>query len=147
VIGIPAPRLALAAPVSGFAAFVITKVLEESMPRRLVALQDAVVRGKLHPDLLADVVAQWAAVQEAGAVWSQWRASADGSAEAIVTEMPAGSTEIDTSRAADLMGVTPSRVRQLARNGALPGRKVASTWLLDRTSVELRKECNGGKFR
>ena len=140
-------RPALGAHVAGFGAFMISKVLEDALPRRLVALQEQVACGNLHPDLLAEVVAQLAAIREAGAIWSQWRASVDGSAEDLLTEMPAGSSEIDTSRAADLMGVTPSRVRQLARNGALAGRKVASTWLLDRTSVELRRECNGGKFR
>lgn len=143
----PPPRPVLAAPVSGFAAFVFSRVLEEALPRRMVALQDAVARGGLHPDALAELRVQWAAIREAGTAWSQWKSSADGSAEDLVTEMPSDSSEIDTKQAADLMGVTPSRVRQLVRNGALPGRKVSATWRVELTAVQLRQECNGGKFR
>lgn len=125
----------------------ISKVLEDALPRRVVELQRDVERGRLHPSLLAELTAQWAAIREAAQQWSTFRASADGSAEVLFAEVPAKSQEIDTKSAADLLGVSTRWVRQLASEGALQGRQVGSSWLLDRSSVELRKECNGGKFR
>lgn len=50
----PGPPL-LAAPVPGFAAFLIAKLLEEHLPARLVRLEQLAVEGRLHPDLLAEV--------------------------------------------------------------------------------------------
>lgn len=137
----------LAAAVAGFPAYVISVLLEEALPQKLVALQRASEQGRLHADHLANLGASWAAIREAGTQWSQWRASVDGSTEELLTEMPADSAEIDTHRAADLLAVTPSRVRQLVRNGHLSARMVGRTWLVDRASVELRRETRNESVR
>ena len=133
-------RPLLAAPVSGFAAFMLGKVLDATMPARLVSLQDQAAAGRIDPERIAEVTAAWSAIREAGALWAQWRAAADDSTAYTVAAIPPRSQEIDTDSAAGLLGVTPNRVRQLVRAGELPGRKVARSWLLDRTAVELRRE-------
>ena len=48
-------RPALAAPVSGFAAFVMARVLDDALPARIVGLQRQAESGRLHPDLLAEL--------------------------------------------------------------------------------------------
>jgi excisionase family DNA binding protein len=45
--------------------------------------------------------------------------------------------EITTDEAAAMLTLTARRVRQLARSGALAGRQVGKTWLLDEASVRL----------
>jgi excisionase family DNA binding protein len=134
-------RPVLAAPVAGWAAYVIGAVLDDALPARLVALARLVERGQLHPDRLVEVQQAWAAIRAAGQQWKDWRASLDGSTAGPVTAIPAGlvSQEIDTTAAADLLGVTPNRIRQLVRAGDLTGRRVGRTWLVDRASTELRK--------
>lgn len=69
-----------------------------------------------------------------------YRASTSGNAE---TETGPESTEsgrsdelMTTAKAAELLGVTDRRVRQLAAAGA--GRKVGQTWLIDPTHIEAR---------
>lgn len=136
-------RPVLAAPVAGFAAVTIARLLDGAMPNRLVALQSLAEAGKLHPDRVAEVASAWAAIREAARQWD----AAGGSTADPAAAVPPRSKEIDTDRAAGLLGVTPNRVRQLARSGDLPGRKVARVWLVDRRSVEMRRECNGGLFR
>ena len=137
----------LAAPVSGFAAYVFAKVLEDSLPARLVMLQHLAEQGRVHPALVAEVGGQWAAVREAGRQWAEHRSVADSSTAEQVAAIPKDSSEIDTSRAADLLGVSPNRVRQLARGGSLPGRKASGAWLVDRVAVELRREQGVGSLR
>jgi len=139
-------RPALAAPVSGFAAFVMARVLDDALPARIVGLQRQAESGRLHPDLLAELVQQWSTIREAGRQWAEQRAAADGSTAAQATAAPATLSEIDTARAADLLGVTPNRVRQLVREGLLPGRKISRTWLVDMTAIEMRREINRGHF-
>jgi excisionase family DNA binding protein len=141
-------RPPLVAPVGGFAAFVLARVLEDALPSRLVGLQRQVESGNLHPDFLAQVTQAWAAIQEASRQYKQAAASASESAEEVLAEVPAASGEIDTDRAAGLLRVTPSRVRQLVRSGDLPGRKLGREWLVDRTAIDLRLEANSrGHFR
>lgn len=137
----------LSAAIAGFSAFVLARVLDDALPARLVGLQRQVEAGRMHPDRLAEVTQAWAAIREAGRQWAEQEAAADGSTAEQVTAPPAGSGEIDTDRAAGLLGVTPNRVRQLARSGALPARKVARTWLVDRVAIDLRRETNSGHFR
>jgi hypothetical protein len=140
-------RPVLAAAVSGFAAFMIGRILEDALPGRLVGLQRLVESGRLHPDAIAEVTAQWAAIREAGRQWADHRTAVDGTTAEAVTAIPPRSTEIDSGAAAGLLGVSPNRIRQLARNGDIPGRKVARTWLVDRTAIDLRRECEHGPVR
>ncbi|MFV2144845.1 helix-turn-helix domain-containing protein [Isoptericola sp. G70] len=44
-------------------------------------------------------------------------------------------SEISVAQAADLMGVSPVRVRQLAASGAISARKVGNQWLVEPRSV------------
>lgn len=136
-------RPPLVAPVGGFAAYAIGKVLDDALPARLVGLQRQVEAGRLHPDRLADVRFAWAAVRAAGREWASWRRIAvDGTAEVPPAVQPQDSDperEIDTAVAAGLLGVSPRRVRQLAAAGHLPARRAGRVWLVDRCAVDLRR--------
>lgn len=48
-----------------------------------------------------------------------------------------------TSEAAEMLGVSDSRVRQLRIDGVLTGVKRGRDWLLDRQSVEAAKKRSG----
>lgn len=126
-------RPVLGAHVDGFPAWVIALVLDADLPARIERLQAS----RADPALIAELRATWARIGEAGRQWQEWRASAD----AIITALPREATkelprEIGTGRAADALGVTPSRVRQMLRGGQLTGRRIdARTWVVDRASV------------
>ncbi len=45
---------------------------------------------------------------------------------------------LSSEEAADLLGCSPSNVRDLARRGALPAHRSGGRWLLERDAVELR---------
>lgn len=47
---------------------------------------------------------------------------------------------LDTKRAADILGITPNGVRDLARRGTLPARRAGREWLLDAAAVIRRAE-------
>jgi excisionase family DNA binding protein len=131
----------LVAPVGGFAALVVALVLEDALPARLVALQRQVEAGRLQPGRLVELRQTWAAIRTAGAEYRRWsEAFVDGRAEdRSAKEQPDSGREIDTATAAGLLGVTPTRVGQLVRAGALPGRQVGGRWLIPIADVELRK--------
>ena len=141
----------LGAHVSGIAAHVIVALLDERMPARLVALQRLASQGRIPEARVAEVASTWAAIREAARHWNDSRndslAAVDGSAADPAAAMPEPSQEIDTDRAAGLLGVTPNRVRQLARSGDLPGRKAGGVWLVDRAAVDDRRSVNSGSFR
>jgi hypothetical protein len=124
---------------------VIAKNLDAGLPRQITALQRLVEVSRLHPNRVSEVVSQWAAIREAGRQWAE--AAADDNAAAAPTTIPARSEEIDTDRAAGLLGLTPNRVRQLVRSGDLPGRKAGGVWLVDRAAVDIRRSVNSGSFR
>ncbi|MGI5179549.1 helix-turn-helix domain-containing protein [Dactylosporangium sp. CA-152071] len=138
--GSPRPgRGHLVAPVAGFPAFVLAILLDEHMPARLVSLAKLVEKGHLPPSRLTATRETWAAIRAAGEEWKH-SASAGGSTEALPAEMPSRSSqEIDTATAADLLRVTESRVRQLARSGDIAARKVGGVWLVDRSEIEMRR--------
>lgn len=65
-------------------------------------------------------------------------ARVDGSAEALETERASvfsADDLISTTKAADIMGVTDSRVRQRARGGDLGARKIGGRWKVSATAV------------
>ena len=136
-------RPPLVAPVGGFAGFVLAPLINDGLPSRIAKLQRLVNAGRLHPDLLAEVVDTWAGIRAVAQMWD----AADGIAADPPAAMPEPSQEIDTDRAAGLLGVTPNRVRQLARSGDLPGRKAGGVWLVDRAAVDIRRSVNSGSFR
>lgn len=72
------------------------------------------------------------AVHLAGLAWLE---ATEGSAVRKLAEAPASSPWVDTRGATDLLGVTPSRVRQLLRAKVLPAEHRGGRWVLARTDV------------
>lgn len=131
------PRPLLVAPVWGCAAAALRVVLDE----RLAQVEKLAAAGAVTAQDLADTRNQFAAIREAARAWMASRASADGSVSAGQTEMPPPSVhEISTDRAADMLGLTPRRVRQMLAAGLLEGRQVGRTWMVARGSVELHRD-------
>lgn len=65
-----------------------------------------------------------------------WRASATGSADAVRPEVGAGSQELSTREAADLLHVTDRAIRQAITDGRLQAQRIGSRWVLQRENVE-----------
>jgi len=129
-------------------AAVIAAVLDEVLPGRLAELQRSVDAGRLHPDYLAELRRAWVATRQAAAMWLAWRATAvDGSADGVVAALAAELCEIDTDRAAVLLGVSPNRVRQLVRCGRIIGRRMGRMWVVDQRSVLVYREEAGSVGR
>lgn len=126
-----APFLTSAAVVTGSAAHVLAVVLRRAVSRgELDGLPDGVRRA---------AASAIEAVALAGRAWQDSRASADGSNQARVAEAGASSARADmsTAEAADVMGVTERRARQLAPS---LGRKVGGVWRLDPALVNAYME-------
>lgn len=49
---------------------------------------------------------------------------------------PSAKLEISTSEAARILGCSPQYVRQLCRSGALAGRQIGRTWLIDPAGLD-----------
>ncbi|SCL17716.1 DNA binding domain-containing protein, excisionase family [Micromonospora nigra] len=136
-----AARPLLGAHVSGPAAVVLAKLLDEHLPDRLARLRLLVERGQLGAEWLTETLHTYRAVRAAADAWRDAPAVA-----AVTADPPAAAgrdcegTEIGTETAADLLGVTPNRVRQLVRGGVINGRHVGRTWRLDLADVKERME-------
>lgn len=128
------------AVLRGFPAFVVATYLDrQGFAEWLRGLAG------VHPELRAQLAEALAELELAGAQYKDWRASevgvsaVDGSTAGPVAAAVGGSAhEISTEQAADMLGVTPNRVRQLCRGGQLRARQVGKTWLVDAASVRLR---------
>jgi excisionase family DNA binding protein len=126
-------RPLLVAPVAGFAAWALTPTLTRELPRLLDRLAGA------DPRVRVELVATVDAVRQAGEQWARWRAAADGSAAVPQPEPLAPSPAwLTTELAADVLGVSPNRVRQLCRSGALAAHRAGGRWLVDEDAVMLR---------
>lgn len=139
-----APRLV--APVQGFSAWALGRLIEEHGAGQLAALRRLAERGRLDSARLDELQRTCAAVMEAASQWLEWErqrgmtADADRRAEedgppAQAPLDPLSSPEVDTRVAAHLLGVTTSRIRQLLRSGEFAGRKIGRVWLISSTSV------------
>lgn len=51
---------------------------------------------------------------------------------------------LNTQRAADILGITPNGVRDLARRGSLPARRVGREWIFDAAAV-IRRAAHSGR--
>lgn len=141
------PRFAALTPY--MAQWLLARLAEgKPVTRASVRHQAAYLRSLPHPD-----AAQFADQLEGG--WLQIEAAAmdhgermrsrsgpvvsvGGNAEGASTEMGGGSGvsgEMTTQEAAEMLRMTPRRVSQLLTAGALKGRKVGRSWLVDRESV------------
>jgi excisionase family DNA binding protein len=128
-------RPLLGAHVEGFAAFLFETILDPVIEDRLAGL----ARGGAHPEHLRDGRRAMAHIREASRQWQvlQLAACDSANAQGPPAQAVSGSgTEVSTREAADMLGRTASRVRQLISEGALTGRRVGREWLVDRGSVE-----------
>jgi excisionase family DNA binding protein len=115
-------------------AAVFASMLREPLKRRVSAASG------IHPDNAAELRAAFDALERVGEGWMASRRPIS-----VVSRLPRLSTEIapasvvdmeiDTEKAAELLNLTTSRVRQLLRSGVLPGRLVGRRWVVKRSAV------------
>ncbi len=136
----------LVAPVQGFSAWVLGRLIEEHGAGQLAALRRLAERGRLDSAWLDELQWTCAAVREAASQWLEWekqrRSMADAGRRPRADHPPdrapvdpLSSPEVDTGTAAYLLGVTTSRIRQLLRSGEFVSRKVGRVWLISSTSI------------
>jgi hypothetical protein len=142
-----ATAVGLGSLVHGYSAVVLADLLDRHGPDQLVRLQQSVDAGHLPVGYLHEVTQCWADIRAAAALWRSMRsrpavAAADGSVSSPVTATPGALAVemLDTDQAADLLHVTPNRVRQLIRGGELTGRKAGRTWLVSGASIHRLRE-------
>lgn len=125
----PNPYVADAAILTGWPAWVYARLLTaDELTQRLE-------RSGIRGDQAAPVLAAHAAIRRAGDTWHQ-RVSANGSTETVVAETVSPSLdELTTDEAADMLKLTPRRVRQLIDADELPARRVGNCWRLDPAAV------------
>jgi len=134
----PKPRLT--APVNGFAAWALSRLLDQHGANQLVALRQQVDLGRLDPAYLSELRSCWEAIREAAYQWLAWerwrRASLGAKTSAEGTRASPHPAETGTATAAEMLGVSTSRIRQMARSGEITGRKVGRVWLVSTASVK-----------
>jgi excisionase family DNA binding protein len=111
------------------AAAVFSQMLARPLRARIAASSG------IHPDNAAELREMYAELDRVGRVWM---ASRPRKSAGCVTEINAGSVadmEINTEKAAELLRLTDARIRQLLRDGSLPGRKVGRRWVVMRSAV------------
>lgn len=126
-----------AALVDGPAAHVIDRVLAAYLPNVLAGLP---------PWMRAEVEAAKTAIRAAALAYEALPVAAAGRPEVITPEADQG--WMCVGGAADVLGVSRRRVRQLAASGELGARKVGPVWQLDRSVVlaeRRRREANSGE--
>ena len=136
----------LVAPVHGFSAWALGRLIEEHGAGQQAALRRLVELGRLDATRLDELQRTCAAVMEAASQWLEWerqrgmmagadRRPREAGAPAQAPSDPLSSPEVDTGVAAHLLGVTTSRIRQLLRSGEFAGRKIGRIWLISSASV------------
>jgi excisionase family DNA binding protein len=120
--------------VSPLAAAVFASMLREPLRRRTC------VSTGIAPRNAAELRAAFDALDRVGEEWMRSRRSISvvPRLPRLSTEIAPGSTadmEIDTEKAAELLRLTDSRVRQLLRSGELLGRKAGRRWVVKRSAV------------
>lgn len=125
------------AVVNGAAAVALASTLAQ--PEAIVARARAV--GDITAEDEAAAREQFDAIRQASRAYLRWRASVGASTEVPTAEMaPPSDEEISATTAAEVLNLTPSRVRQLLRSEVLPGRKVAGTWLVYRSTLATHRD-------
>jgi excisionase family DNA binding protein len=110
-------------------------LLREPLRQRIAELERS---GRVHPEYVRQLRAAYGEIVAAGELWQERRVSVDGSTKAAVTEIGSSSwqpEELSPEEASVLLDVSPSRVRQLLRSGALEGRRVGRSWLVSRAAA------------
>lgn len=123
----------LAAPVSGLSA----KAFIAFLPRSVVEARTAA----LPPADRAEILATYDTMAAAAVLWDKDRRETAGHAETLreapAASEPAAGRGLSVSEAADVIGCTTGRVRQLLRAGTLQGSKAfRDCWMVDAESVE-----------
>jgi excisionase family DNA binding protein len=116
--------------LSGMACAVFAAMLKRPLRRRISSASG------IHPDNAAELLAAFAELNRIGGEWMASRPISVASRP--LTEINTGSVadmEIDTEKAAELLNLTTSRIRQLLRSGELQGRKVGRRWVIKRSDV------------
>lgn len=127
------PRFtALGAHVSGVSAWVIVSILERA--KAMDSIQ------KMPADHRGEVQATYDALRAAAIYWNEQQTEAPREAPAPVP-LPAGPAgqapdDLSAAEAAEVLGCTERRVRQLLAADRLEGRRVAGRWLVNAGSVE-----------
>jgi len=122
-------------------------------PLLLAAIQDSARRaaGPVHPDLralveAAGVAARLHSAHRARLVDLERRAGfavASGRTSGVLSSAqmgPPSNEEITTPVVADLLDISPQRVRQLAASGRIAGRRIGRTWWINRASATAWRE-------
>jgi excisionase family DNA binding protein len=118
------------AVISPMAAAVFAQMLERPLMRRISPASG------IHPDNAAELREMYAELDRVGRGWVASRPISVACRS--LTEIAPGSVadmEMSTEKAAELLRLTDSRVRQLLRAGVLPGRKVGRRWVVKRSDV------------
>jgi excisionase family DNA binding protein len=119
------------ANISPMAAAVFAQMLERPLKRRISAATG------IDPRNADELREMYAELDRVGSEWLRSRPPISVAAGSV-TEMHSASSldmKIDTIKAAELLRLTDSRVRQLLRDGSLPGRKVGRRWVVKRSDV------------
>jgi excisionase family DNA binding protein len=124
------------AVISPMAAAVFAAMLDRPLRRRISPASG------IHPENAAELRAAFDELKRVGEGWRPGRISVGSG---CVTEIGRGSAqqEISTQEAASMLGRTDSRVRQLLRDGTLPGRRVGRRWLVQRAAVTAYRDGAG----
>lgn len=125
-------------------------------PLVLAAIQDSARRGggSVHPDLralveAAGVAARLHSAHRARLVDLERRAGfavASGRTPGVLSSAqtgPPSGEEVTTPVVADLLDISPQRVRQLAASGRIAGRRIGRTWWIRKDSAVSWKGRNG----
>ncbi|WP_157884030.1 helix-turn-helix domain-containing protein [Arthrobacter alpinus] len=125
----------MGAHVSGGPAFIIANLIE------LTKVDDR-LRG-LPPELRAATLETLDDIRGAAAVWDRSRKGNQApevvGIQDVAVTVDALESFLTTAQAADVLGVSERRVRQLADVGTLAGRKLGRQWQLDPESVQARR--------
>jgi excisionase family DNA binding protein len=117
--------------VSGMCAAVFASMLRVPLRRR-VSLASGI-----DPANRDELLSNFEELARVGRGWMASRPRVSVAAGSV-TEMVSASSvdmEINTEKAAELLNLTTSRVRQLLRSGELPGRLVGRRWVVKRSAV------------
>ncbi|NSX37818.1 helix-turn-helix domain-containing protein [Pseudarthrobacter oxydans] len=121
----------LGAHVSGVSARVLTSILERA--KALDSIQ------RIPAEARAEVLATYDSLRAAAIYWNEQQAEQRGQAPAPqepAEEAPApAADDLSAAEAAEVLGCTERRVRQLLAAERLQGRRVAGRWLVDAGSV------------
>jgi hypothetical protein len=81
----------------------------------------------------AEVLRVIASIEHAGGVWLSRRGAVSGPASPVLPPGDAGSAQLTTEEAAEMLGIQPRQMRKLALAGL--GYRLGSRWVFDRASI------------